>query len=92
MKEDAIGKVLDMRNRQILTNTEEETMTADFWKQKWAEQQALMEEMREENVILQQVCRESASQSDQLQNQVLQLQQENDNQQQLMNQQSSAGQ
>lgn len=38
MKEDAIGKVLDMRNRQILTNTEEETMTADFWKQKWAEQ------------------------------------------------------
>lgn len=31
VKEEAINKILEMRNRQTLLNTEDETLTADFW-------------------------------------------------------------
>mmetsp|Transcript_12463 Transcript_12463/g.16869 ORF Transcript_12463/g.16869 Transcript_12463/m.16869 type:complete len:138 (+) Transcript_12463:503-916(+) len=37
VKEEAINKILEMRNRQTLLNTEDETLTADFWQGKWQE-------------------------------------------------------
>ena len=37
MKEEAINKILEMRNRQTLLNTEDETLTVEFWQNKWQE-------------------------------------------------------
>ena len=35
VKEEAINKLLEMRNRQTLLNTEDETLTVEFWQNKW---------------------------------------------------------
>jgi hypothetical protein len=35
IKEEAITKVVEMRNRQNLLNTEDETLTLNYWQQKW---------------------------------------------------------
>lgn len=70
VKEEAINKILEMRNRQTLLNTEDETLTADFWQGKWQETQVSMADLREENLILHKVVHEAAQNQITLQNQV----------------------
>ena len=70
VKEEAINKILEMRNRQTLLNTEDETLTADFWQGKWQEMQVSMADLREENLILHKVVHEAAQNQITLQNQV----------------------
>ena len=64
-----------MRNRQTHLNTEDETLTADFWQAKWQEMQTSMADLREENLILHKVVHEAAQNQMSLQNQVSDLQQ-----------------
>ena len=49
-----------MRHRQSLLNTEDETLTVEFWQKKWQENQAGVSELREENLILHKVVHEAA--------------------------------
>lgn len=42
VKEEAINKLLEMRNRQTLLNTEDETLTVEFWQNKWQDTQNSM--------------------------------------------------
>ena len=49
-----------MRNRQTLLNTEDETLTVEFWQNKWQETQNGMSDLREENLILHKVVHEAA--------------------------------
>ena len=60
VKTEAIGKVMEMRHRQTILNTEDETLTANFWQDKWKETQAGMSDLREENLILHKVVHEAA--------------------------------
>ena len=62
-----------MRNRQTLLNTEDETLTVEFWQNKWQETQNGMSDLREENLILHKVVHEAAHNQITLQNQVEQL-------------------
>ena len=59
-KEEAVNKVLEIRHRNQLVSTEDETMTVEFWKNKWTEQQENLNEVREENLILTKVVHEAA--------------------------------
>ena len=36
-KDEAVNKVLEMRHRTQLVTTEDETMSIEFWKNKWAD-------------------------------------------------------
>ena len=60
VKEEAINKILEMRHRQTLLNTEDETLTVEFWKDKWGETQNGISDLREENLILHKVVHEAA--------------------------------
>ena len=74
MKEEAINKILEMRNRQALLNTEDETLTVEFWQGKWQEMQTSMADLREENLILHKVVHQAAQNQIALQSQVTDLQ------------------
>jgi len=49
-----------MRHRQSHLNTEDETLTVDFWQKKWQENQVGFSDLREENLILHKVVHEAA--------------------------------
>ena len=59
-KEEAINKVLEIRHRNQLVSTQDETMTVEFWKNKWNDQQEKLNDLREENLLLTKVVHEAA--------------------------------